>query len=65
MDFAATSRAAAHFSMLVTRLSGSRPRALRTIAKAVTEDDTAKLPTFGVQGGAPWLSLIAHNPGKL
>jgi hypothetical protein len=52
MDFDAVSRAAALFRMQVTQPSGSRPCAPRTTAKALTEDDTAELPTFGVQRGA-------------
>jgi len=52
MDFAVVSWAAALFRMQVTQPSGSRPCTPRTTAKAVTEDDTAELPTFGVQRGA-------------
>lgn len=64
MDFAAASRAAAHFRMQVTQPSASRPRAPRTTAKAVTEDDTAELPTFGVQRGAPVAGPDRLQPGE-
>ena len=36
----------------------------RTTAKAVTEDDTAELPTFGVQRGAPVAEPDRLQPGE-
>jgi hypothetical protein len=44
--------------------SGSRPRALRTTAKAVTQDASAELPPFGIQRGAPVAEPNRLQPGE-
>lgn len=46
-----------------TQPTGSRPSAARTTAKAVNEDDTAELPTFGVQRSALMAGPFRLQPG--
>src|SRR5271157_326833 len=53
MNFAAVSRAAPHFRRQVIQTSGSRPRAPRTTAKAVSEFDNAELSAFGSSARTP------------